>query len=495
MENRSNLVTLFATFPLPSDTLKQNFIKNFLSEANYSFIMDINMSYRGGKKYTYVGRNPKKIFKLFKKNGRFIYEVNGTLHEDENYRFEKILEKEIKTYTKPQELPPFYGGLFGYISYEIVERWEDIYHSEPHKDFKTSNIPMAYLGLFDTIIAIDHKEEKLFLIKNFEGERSEAQFLELFREASSLTEEILKTKQSIWKDCPYNIKGFSSNTSKEEFIKMVKEAKDYIFAGEVFQIVISQKFSFECNIPPMEIFFTLQEENPSPYMFYINFPEIKLIGSSPEILVEVKDRRVITRPLAGTRKRGKTPEEDKKIERELIGDQKERAEHIMLVDLARNDLGRVCKPGSVKVPELMKIEHYPHVIHIASQVEGILMEGKTPIEALKATFPAGTVTGAPKIRAIELINDIEKEARGPYAGAVGYISFAGDMEMCITIRSIYFHNGKFYIQAGAGIVADSIPELEYKETIYKAMGPFKAMKRALKKNRLKEVDKHDFSDR
>lgn len=481
MEDRSNLVTLYVTFPLPSDTFKQILIKNFLSEANHSFIMDINMSYRGGKRYTYIGRNPKRIFKLFKKNGRFIYEVNEAFYEDENNCFEKELEKEIKTYAKLPNLPPFYGGLFGYISYEIVEKWEDIYHAEPHKDFKTSDIPLAYLGLFDTIIAIDHEEEKLFLIKNFEGEKNEIQLLELLKEASFLTEKILKTEQDVLKDCPHSIKGFSSNTSKEEFIKMVKEAKDYIFAGEIFQIVISQKFSFECNIPPMELFFALQEENPSPYMFYINFPEIKLIGSSPEILVEVKDRKVITRPLAGTRKRGKTPEEDKKIERELIEDQKEKAEHIMLVDLARNDLGRVCKPGSVRVTELMKVEYYPHVIHIASQVEGILMEDKSSIDALRATFPAGTVTGAPKIRAIELINDIEKEARGPYAGAVGYISFTGDMEMCINIRSIYFHAGKFYIQAGAGIVADSIPELEYKETLYKAMGPFKALKRALKK--------------
>ncbi|MCS7233963.1 MAG: anthranilate synthase component I family protein [Synergistetes bacterium] len=490
MEKREDLVTLYTTLPLYSEILKQEFIKDFFSDTSHSFIMSIDKSYRGGKRYTYISKNPQKLFKLFKKNGKFYYEVNGITYEDKGNDFEKVLEEETRKQTNFKDFPPFYGGLFGYISYEIIEKWEEIYHMEPNKRFKTSSIPIAYLGLFNNIIAIDHEEKKLYLIKNLEKEKSENGLLELLKEASLLIEKQSKTEQASEKSKYLYIKGLSSNISKEGFLKMVEKAKDHIIAGDIFQIVLSQKFSFESNIDPLDLFFALQEENPSPYMFLINFPEIKIIGSSPEILVEIKDKKVITRPLAGTRKRGKNAEEDKRIEKELLEDQKERAEHVMLVDLARNDLGRVCKPGSVKTSDLMKIEYYPHVMHIASQVEGDLIESKNPIDVLKATFPAGTVTGAPKIRAMELINDIEKEARGPYAGAVGYISFSGDMEMCITIRSLYLYNGRFHVQAGAGIVADSNPESEYKETLYKAMGPLKALKRALEKNRIKETIKN-----
>ncbi|MDK2871370.1 MAG: anthranilate synthase component [bacterium] len=480
--------TIYISLPLPANFYSPEILKNLLSETSHSFVMSVDASYRGGKKYTYIGANPHKVLKLYKKNNNFFYEVNGHIREDRGSDFEQLLEKEIAFQKFPKELPPFCGGLFGYIGYEMIDRWEELYHAEHHRKLKTLDLPTAYFGLFKDIIAIDHENQKLYVIKNFEkGEDEKTVLTRLFREASFMIEKALRgAEENTETEEFFYIRNFVSNTRRKEYLKMVEEAKNYILAGEIFQIVISQRFSFESNIDPIDLLFALENENPSPYMFLINFPEIKLIGSSPEILVEVKDKRVVTRPLAGTRKRGKNPQEDKYLEKELIEDIKEKAEHVMLVDLARNDLGRVCKPGSVVAPELMKIEYYPHVMHIASQVEGDLRDDKTLIDVLKATFPAGTVTGAPKVRAMELINDLEKEARGPYAGAVGYLGFHGNMEMCISIRTIYFFNDRFHIQTGAGIVSDSKPETEYEETLHKARGLFKAVKRVIENRHHKQ---------
>ncbi|MFW6287894.1 MAG: anthranilate synthase component I family protein, partial [bacterium] len=269
---------------------------------------------------------------------------------------------------------------------------------------------------------------------------------------------------------------FVSNTSREEFVEMVEEGKRYIEEGDAFQIVLSQKFSMQTNIPPFKLYRALRMINPSPYLFYLNFPQIKVVGSSPEVLVKVTDKKVITRPLAGTRRRGKTRKEDAILMKELLNDEKERAEHIMLVDLGRNDLGKVCKVGSVKVTELMGIELFSRVMHIVSEVEGELDDEVNSLDVLKSAFPAGTVSGAPKIRAMEIIDELEKEARGIYAGAVGYIDLNGNLDTCITIRNIYQLNDRIYIQVGAGIVADSNPEKEYEETINKARALFQSLR-------------------
>jgi len=278
-------------------------------------------------------------------------------------------------------------------------------------------------------------------------------------------------------------KQFKSNFSKKNFIKSVKKIKKYIKEGDIIQCVISQRWEKKLDTESLNIYRVLRMINPSPYMFYLQIEDMNLVGSSPEILVKLEGKKATVRPIAGTRKRGKDEKEEKKLETDLINDEKEKAEHIMLVDLGRNDLGKVCIPGSVKVNELMKIEKYSHVMHLVSNIEGILKKGKSPVDLLSSTFPAGTVTGAPKIRAMEIIDELEPTKRGPYAGAVGagavgYFSFENNMDFCITIRTIIITKEKIYIQAGAGIVADSVPEKEYKETINKARGPMDACKLA-----------------
>jgi anthranilate synthase component 1 len=270
-----------------------------------------------------------------------------------------------------------------------------------------------------------------------------------------------------------------SNFSEKDFSEAVEKAKEYIKAGDIIQVVLSQRFQSPCSgIEPFDIYRALRVINPSPYMFYLRLEDVELVGSSPEILVRVEDERIDLRPIAGTRPRGKNDEEDSLLEKELLQDPKELAEHIMLVDLGRNDLGRVAQTGSVNVSELMAVEKYSHVMHIVSHVHGVMEKEKDFFDVLRACFPAGTLTGAPKIRAMEIIEELEPNKRGIYGGSVGYFGFSGNMDMCITIRTMVIKDGVMYLQAGAGIVADSNPELEYKETVNKAMAMFKAVEMA-----------------
>ena len=289
--------------------------------------------------------------------------------------------------------------------------------------------------------------------------------------------ELRKPVGDIDTETSVSISELQSNYEKEDFKAAVRNAKEYIVAGDVIQVVISQEFSGEIHGEDFQIYRQLRSVNPSPYMFYLNFGEIKFIGASPEILVRLTDGKIELRPIAGTRPRGVTDEEDLAFEKDLISDPKERAEHIMLVDLGRNDAGRVAAPGTVNVPRLMEIERYSHVMHIVSRVEGIIRDDKDCYDLFMSSFPAGTVSGAPKIRAMEIISELEPSQRGPYAGAVGYFGFNGNMDFCITIRTITIANNRLSIQAGAGIVADSNPEEEYKETIRKANATFKAIER------------------
>jgi anthranilate synthase component 1 len=276
----------------------------------------------------------------------------------------------------------------------------------------------------------------------------------------------------------------SSFFTKETFENAVLKGKDYIVSGDVLQVVLSQRFEREFNIDPFNIYRALRIINPSPYMYYLDTGDAVLVGSSPEILVRLEGRKIIVRPIAGTRKRGETEKEDTTLGKELKNDPKEKAEHIMLVDLGRNDIGRVSETGSVKVTELMSIERYSHVMHLVSNVEGILKKGLDAFDVLGACFPAGTVSGAPKVRAMEIIEELEPIRRGPYAGAVGYLSYSGNMDTCITIRTLIIKGNKVYVQTGAGIVADSIPEKEFSETVNKAMGMMKAVDMAENEFRL-----------
>lgn len=269
-----------------------------------------------------------------------------------------------------------------------------------------------------------------------------------------------------------------SNVTKEKFIANVNQAKDYIRAGDIFQVVLSQRFHIDTEVDPLQVYRVLRTMNPSPYMYYLKFNEEVIVGTSPELLVKVNNGQVATRPIAGTRPRGKTPEEDVALAEELLADEKERAEHVMLVDLGRNDLGRVSEYGSVKCDSYMEIERYSHVMHIVSNVTGKLREDKDFYDAFLSCLPAGTVSGAPKLRAMEIIAELENEARGAYAGAIGYLGFTGNLDTCITIRTIIFKNGRAYVQAGAGIVWDSVPEKEYEETVNKSKGMLKAIRSA-----------------
>ena len=374
-------------------------------------------------------------------------------------------------------LPRFYGGLVGYIGYDTVRFFENI-GDIGHK----STVPEdLFLMLSDTVLIFDNLKHVIKIVCNAYIENKTPE--EAYEEAVEKIEQVVTLMRSAPKMPEHgrlNSKELTSNFTKPEFMEIVLKAKNYIKQGDIIQAVLSQRFEKNVEIHPIHVYRTLRQINPSPYMFYLDTGEIALVGSSPEILVRLEHGRIEVRPIAGTRRRGKTSEEDIALEHELLADPKENAEHIMLVDLGRNDIGRVAITGSVNVRELKTVERYSHVMHITSSVEGQLAPEYTMFDLLRATFPAGTLSGAPKIRAMEIIEELEPLRRGPYGGAVGYFGFSGNMDMCITIRTILFKGQKAYIQAGAGIVADSDPETEYEETVSKAKGMIKAIELAEK---------------
>jgi len=358
----------------------------------------------------------------------------------------------------------FFGGFVGYFSYDLVR-----YYIELGENKDELNEPDCEFILAKNNIIFDHKAGKTILTQNCFGECDEPRVKEaLGTLASSLNFPGFKEEEE-------KVLDIKSNMSKEKFESIVEKAKEYIVDGDIIQAVLSQRFETNFDGDSFNVFRNLKKINPSPYMYHLDFGERKIVGSSPEMLTRVEGKRVLTYPIAGTRKRGDTPERDKELEKELLADEKERAEHLMLVDLGRNDVGRVAKFGSVKVNKFMGIEKYSHVQHIVSEVEGELTDDKDAFDAFKSIFPAGTVSGAPKIRAMEIIDELEPSKRGIYAGSVGYFSFNGNMDTAISIRTLVFEGKKAYMQAGAGIVADSQPELEFKETQNKARGMLKAL--------------------
>ena len=376
-------------------------------------------------------------------------------------------------------LPRFSGGLVGYMGYDMVRFFETL----PDENPDGLKLPDSIFMLADTLIIFDHLTHKIKVVVNayvqpsaFSIQRSEKIYKNTVKKIENIIER-LNTPLKKHRPRARKIKShrIRSNFTKREFEKSVREAKKYITSGDIIQVVLSQRFETQLNSDPLDVYRALRSLNPSPYMYYLNFGDVKMIGSSPEILVRCEDKKVQVRPIAGTRPRGKDEDEDKKLEKELLGDIKERSEHIMLVDLGRNDIGRVCRSGTVKVSEFMFVEKYSHVMHIVSNCQGRLAEDKDIYDVLKAAFPAGTVTGAPKIRAMEIIDELENTKRGPYAGAVGYFSFSGNMDTCINIRTIVVKGKKAFIQAGAGIVADSVPSKEYQETVNKAKAMIKAI--------------------
>lgn len=474
LARKGNLIPVVAEIQADVETPVTAFLK--ICKGKYGFLFE---SVEQGEKigrYSFLGTNPRMAFQSW---GRRI-----NLRDEKGQRTfvtpQSPLE-EIRTLLSPfrfvpvQNLPSFCGGLVGFLGYDIVRFFEKIPNRQEDKSF----FPESVLLLMDHFIIFDHlrRSMKIVSLAHVKGHAELS-----YRKAKARIQETLRTlSRPLRSPQPISLrevpplKKVLSNMTRQEFEKKVVQAKQYIRRGDVVQVVLSQRFERPFSREPFQVYRALRSINPSPYMFYLKLNDLTLIGSSPEIFVQCEGERVKVRPIAGTRRRGQTEKEDQSLEKELLASPKERAEHVMLVDLGRNDIGRVCRPGTVRVDKFMKIERYSHVMHVVSEVSGSLRRGKDAFDVLRATFPAGTVTGAPKIRAMEIIDELEKNARGPYAGCVGYFSFSRSLDSCITIRTILIKGRKAYVQAGAGIVADSRPRLEYLETLNKAKALLQAI--------------------
>ena len=475
LAKKGNLIPVYREFIADMETPVSAF--NKIDRGKFGYLLE---SVEGGEhiaRYSFLGSNPSIIFKA---KGRHItlidrgrlreYDVKGNPLDE----LSRILG-EYKVVEIPG-LPRFCGGAVGYVSYDSIRYMEKI----PCKNHDDLNLPDLYFVITDTILIFDHINHTIKVVYNVDvGDDPEDAYKQAQKKIASLVNQIIQpySLAAVERIVPDEEPEIHSNFSKDEFEKAVEKSKEYIRAGDIFQVVLSQRFEVETHTEPFNIYRALRSINPSPYMYYLKFGDLAIVGSSPEILVRYEDGIAEVRPIAGTRPRGSTLKEDEALEKELLADPKERAEHIMLVDLGRNDLGRVCDYGTVQVQEneLMFIERYSHVMHIVSNVAGKIRKENTAFDVFKAAFPAGTVSGAPKIRAMEIIDELEKTCRGPYAGSVGYFSFSGNLDMAITIRTIVINKGKCYVQAGAGIVADSVPETEYQETKNKARGMIKAI--------------------
>ncbi len=446
--------------------------------ADYPFLLE---SVEGGEqvaRYSFLGRNPYQVLKY---NGKEVSlrRDDSTENLDKPY-FEAL--KELTTqHSEPKlpDLPRLTGGAVGFSSYDTVREVEQL-GDVPEDEL---NIPEAIWAFYDEVYAFDHVKQQVIIIKTvFVDDEAEESIETLFEEAQQSLddmEDLVYQPERSTDSFSINPNNLSSNIAKPDFEQMVEKAKEYIYEGDIFQVVLSQRFETDFGGDRFMLYRALRMVNPSPYLFFLDFDDFGLVGSSPEVLVRVQDDTAQLLPIAGTRPRGKTPEEDLKLEEDLKNDPKEIAEHVMLVDLGRNDLSRVCKPTTVKPVREQVIERYSHVMHIVSDVKGKLANDKTAVDALKHCFPAGTVSGAPKIRAMEIIDELEPTKRGPYAGAVGYFDFSGNMDTCIVIRTMLVTKSKVYIQAGAGIVADSDPGKEYVETQNKAGALVEALSVAL----------------
>jgi anthranilate synthase component 1 len=479
MAQQGNLIPVYQEFLADIETPVSAYLK--VRGNSHSYLLESADSGSRWGRYSFIGFKP---FLNILSRGNDVEIGEGEkkqIFKDVENPFD-ILKETSKRYrpVMMDDLPPFQGGLVGYVNYDLIRKWERLPEIKPF-NYK---LPEYLFTASKNLIVFDHLTHMMKMI-SFAYIDDRCDLKECYdracHEVDRTISKLAKSVSDINTEAGVSISDLQSNFEKEDFKETVRRVKDYIVAGDVIQVVISQEFSGEVHGEDFQIYRQLRSINPSPYMFYLNFGEIKFIGASPEILVRLTDGNIELRPIAGTRPRGSTDEEDLALEKELMADPKERAEHIMLVDLGRNDAGRVAAPGTVKVPRLMEIERYSHVMHIVSRVEGKLRDDKDCYDLFMSSFPAGTVSGAPKIRAMEIISELEPAQRGPYAGAVGYFGFNGNMDFCITIRTITITNNRLSIQAGAGIVADSDPEEEYKETIRKANATFKAIERVKEK--------------
>jgi len=472
--SQGNLIPVYREIMADFETPVAAFLK--LDRGDFSFLLE---SVEGGEKwgrYCFLGGEPSI---LFQSKGRRV-EITRDGHAEVQEGVDPLdALKQLMGEFHPVEvegLPRFFGGAVGYLSYDMVRFCERL----PDQTIDDLNVPDSMFMLTDTIVIFDHMLQKIKVVSNalVDGPPEKA-----YQQAIAKIEQLIARLRQPppprpARQLPAGPLTLTSTFTKEAYERVVERAKEYIRAGDIIQVVPSQRLEAAIDVDPFDIYRTLRTVNPSPYMFYLKFRDLRLVGSSPEVNVRLEGSLIELRPLAGTRRRGQHAAEDLEITAELMQDPKERAEHIMLVDLGRNDVGRVAKIGSVKVTELLQVEKYSHVMHLVSHVVGELAEGNDCYDVMRATFPQGTVSGAPKIRAMEIIEELEPTKRGPYAGAVGYFSYSGNMDTCIALRTMTVKGNTAFVQAGGGVVADSVPELEYEETLNKARALMRAIELA-----------------
>ncbi len=493
---RFNTVPLITTLMADELTPVSAFAR-LQAGAARAFLLESVVGGENVARYSFLGANPACTLRTTRDRVTLLNHTAGTAVEQTTNDPLLVLEDELRRYRTPPTgtttsrragsgtpmlpvagLPRFLGGAVGYAAYDVVRYYERLPNA-PHDD---RGLPDLLFDIYDTLVVFDHVRKVVLVIAHAhvpdhaDARARAAAYAQAASRIEAITE--LLAQPSGLKPAPVSlpvppVQRFVSNITRAEFEAVVARCQEYIRAGDIFQVVASQRLLVETAADPLNIYRALRVINPSPFMFYLESPEATLVGASPEIMCRVEDGVVTNRPLAGTRPRGTDADEDRRLRDELLADPKERAEHIMLVDLGRNDVGRVAQPGGVQIHDVMSVEFYSHVMHISSTVTGELAPGKTAFDALRATLPVGTVTGAPKVRAMEIIDECEPTRRGPYAGAVGYIDFAGNLDTCIALRTLVLQAGpagrwRAYVQAGAGIVADSVPAREYQETLNKA---------------------------
>ena len=481
---KGNLIPVYKQIPGDLETPVSAYYK-LAGQSAYSFLLE---SVEGSEKiasYSFLARDPELVFTCQDKKVKVLRLVNGQ-HRSEEISFSgsplSVVRELMKDYkaVDVQGLPRFYGGMVGYLSYDCVRFFEKL----PDTSRDDLKLPDICLAMAKDIVVFDHRHHTIKVVScvHLGKDDSKVAKIKKYKAAHKAIDALIADLQKPLK-LPVSKKSgkkitVTSNCTKAQYEQMVVEGKKHIKAGDIFQIVLSQRFKAAISVDAFEIYRCLRVLNPSPYMFYLNFNGLQLVGASPELLVRCENGLVETRPIAGTRPRGKNEAEDESLVKSLLADPKEKAEHIMLVDLGRNDIGRVSQKGTVRLSEFMAVEKYSHVMHIVSNVQGHLRPDMDALDVLEAAFPAGTVSGAPKIRAMEIIEGLEGQKRGPYAGAVGILSFSKNLDTCITIRTIVVHKSQAYVQAGAGIVADSDPATEYTETMNKARAQIKAIELA-----------------
>jgi anthranilate synthase component 1 len=469
LAKHGNLIPIWTEVPADLETPASVYLK--LRNERPSFLLESVERGEQVGRYSFLGIDP--IATLTAQDGHVTLRKSESGEESTLANGDPLVAmKDVLDHYRPVALPgipEFHGGLVGYLGYDAVRFFE----RAPLPERQGLGLPDAVFLLADTVAAFDHVKRQLRVIANIHLDGAaaiEAAYQHGVERIASIVETLNRPLAA--SDAQVDgadETGWHSNVERSAYEEAVQASKQLIRDGDIFQVVLSQRLSHHTEVDPFAVYRALRMLNPSPYMYFLDLPDdLQIIGSSPETMVRLQGRTAEVRPIAGTRPRGTDPEEDRALAEELLADPKERAEHVMLVDLGRNDLGRVCRYGTVEVPELMQIERYSHVMHIVSSVRGELEPDQDAFDLLRATFPAGTVSGAPKVRAMEIIADLEGERRGPYAGAVGYFGYSGEMDTCITIRTLVMHDGQIHVQAGAGIVADSDPAREFEETLSKA---------------------------